>query len=49
VCLSQEQAAAPATEIDRGVVGLPIRSSDGQKIGLVTEAVINDGEANSDW
>jgi hypothetical protein len=41
----QEQADAPAIEIDRGVVGLPIRSSDDQQIGLVTEAGIDDGEA----
>ena len=41
----QEQAHAPATEIDRGVVGLPIHSSDGQAVGLVTEAGIDDGEA----
>ena len=41
----QEQQEAPATEIDRGVVGLPIRSSDDQQVGLVTEAGIDDGEA----
>ena len=33
------------TEIERGVIGLPIRSSDGQLIGLVTQAGIGDGEA----
>jgi len=41
----QEQAEAPAAEIDRGVVGLPIHTSDGHEIGLVTEAGIDDGEA----
>ena len=41
----QEQADAPATEIDQGVVGLPIRTSDGHEIGLVTEAGIDGGEA----
>ena len=41
----QEQADTPATEIDRGVVGLPIHTSDGHEIGLVTEAGIDDGEA----
>ena len=41
----QEPQEAPATEIDQGVVGLPIRSSDDQQIGLVTEAGIDDGEA----
>ena len=29
----QEQADAPAIEIDRGVVGLPIHTSDGHEIG----------------
>ena len=41
----QEQQEAPAAEIDQGVVGLPIRSSDDRQIGLVTEAGIDDGEA----
>ena len=41
----QEQTDAPAAEIDRGVVGLPIHNSDGQPVGLVTEAGIDDGEA----
>jgi len=41
----QEQADAPAIEIDRGVIGLPIHTSDGHEIGLVTEAGIDDGEA----
>ena len=41
----QEHADTPATEIDRGVVGLPIHTSDGHEIGLVTEAGIDDGEA----
>ena len=41
----QAPQEAPATEIDQGVVGLPIRSSDDQQLGLVTEAGIDDGEA----
>jgi len=41
----QEQADAPAIEIDRGVIGLPIHTSDGHEIGLITEAGIDDGEA----
>jgi hypothetical protein len=45
VAQQQEQADAPAAEIDRGVVGLPIHTSDGHEIGLVTEAGIDDGEA----
>jgi len=28
----QEQADAPATEIDSGVVGLPIHTSDGNRL-----------------
>ena len=41
-----QQAAqeSSATEIDQGVVGLPIHTSDGHEIGLVTEAGIDDGE-----
>jgi hypothetical protein len=34
-----------ATQVDRGLIGLPVRSSDDQQIGLVTEAGIDDGEA----
>ena len=45
VAQQQEQADAPANEIDQGVVGLPIHTSDGHEIGLVTEAGIDDGEA----
>ena len=41
----QEQADAPAVEIDRRVVGLPIHTPDGHEIGVVTEAGIDDGEA----
>ena len=45
VVAQQEQADAPAVEIDRRVVGLPIHTPDGHEIGVVTEAGIDDGEA----
>ena len=41
----QAPQESPATEIDRGLIGLPIHSSDDQQVGLVTEAGIDDGEA----
>lgn len=39
------QQDLPATQVDRGLIGLPVRSADDQMIGLVTEAGIDDGEA----
>jgi hypothetical protein len=45
VMAQRGQAEEPTIEIDRGVIGLPIRSSDDQQVGLVTEAGIDDGEA----
>jgi hypothetical protein len=41
----QKSQQLRTAEIHRGLVGLPIRSSDGQAIGLVTEAALDDGEA----
>jgi hypothetical protein len=48
IAQQQEPTDARAAEIDWGVVCLPIHTSEGHEIGLVTEAGINDGEAYSD-
>jgi opacity protein-like surface antigen len=33
----QNQPAAPPKQVDKGMIGLPVFSSDGQKLGEVTE------------
>ena len=42
---AQSPEAVPRSEIDPRLLNLPIRSQDGQLIGVVTQAGIGDGEA----
>ena len=38
-----QQVPPITSEIERGVIGLPVRTADGQLIGIVTHAGIGDG------
>jgi hypothetical protein len=36
---------SPSSQVDRSLVGLPVISADGEKIGQVTEVGVDDGQA----
>jgi hypothetical protein len=44
VVAQEAPATVPHSEIEPGVLGLPIKSVDNQPIGIVTQAGIGDGE-----